>query len=569
MIARLRRHPAALLTRHFFHALFDFGVFSQEGADSFVRVVIGIIAALIALGMLLMRMYAVKYGALAAALSAEPYARAVLADTTLVIALPMWIVAFVTVLVSQSLFPDETDFRVLMPLPIDRAVVFGAKLLALGLFAGLFTLTVHVALSPIVLLMSMHRWAVDGIVQSLLAYWIVSGGASVFSLLAVAAANGLLIACTPRSRVHHAAAVMRSGMLGAMVLMLPLVLALPAQDLRLAEHSPLLYLAPPAWFLGVDRVLLGNRDPYFVQLSRVAGLAFLSTGLVTLGSYLHVYRRFDRVMLRSFGVSAGVRRLWPLAAIPARAAVRDFTAATLRRSALHQGILIGLSACGVAMAMNAFLRGGPLAWLLGLGGDARSVITVVGGMPFALVFILGIAARAALALPIEPKANWIFRTTEHDAIRADQLRAAEHVIVVLAVLIPVVLTLPIQWLAAGPRALVSSALTGVFGLLWAEALLHDWQRIPFTCSYMPGKHTVAQSAVVGIGLFLIVSTIGSGIEVASLRARTPAPGLMIVVVLSAVVAVLRRWRRKRWSQTPLMFDDELPTDVQVFKLSGG
>ena len=37
MIARLRDHPARLLTRHFFHALFDFGVFSQEGADSFVQ----------------------------------------------------------------------------------------------------------------------------------------------------------------------------------------------------------------------------------------------------------------------------------------------------------------------------------------------------------------------------------------------------------------------------------------------------------------------------------------------------------------------------------------------------
>ena len=163
MIARLRRHPAALLTRHFFHALFDFGVFSQEGADSFVRVVIGIIAALIALGMLLRRMYAMKYGELVAARSAEPYARALLADTTVVIALPMWIVAFVTVLVSQSLFPDETDFRVLMPLPIDRSVVFGAKLLALGLFAGLFTLITW--RSPIVLLMSMNRWAVDGVVQ--------------------------------------------------------------------------------------------------------------------------------------------------------------------------------------------------------------------------------------------------------------------------------------------------------------------------------------------------------------------------------------------------------------------
>jgi hypothetical protein len=44
---------------------------------------------------------------------------------------------------------------------------------------------------------------------------------------------------------------------------------------------------------------------------------------------------------------------------------------------------------------------------------------------------------------------------------------------------------------------------------------------------------------------------------------------VIVAVLSVFVFVLQRHRRRRWRQTPLMFDDELPTDVQVFRLSGG
>ena len=44
---------------------------------------------------------------------------------------------------------------------------------------------------------------------------------------------------------------------------------------------------------------------------------------------------------------------------------------------------------------------------------------------------------------------------------------------------------------------------------------------------------------------------------------------MIIGVLSAAVVVLRRRRRRLWLETPLMFDDELPSDVQVFKLSAG
>ncbi len=537
-----------LLTRHFFKALFDFGIFSQEGADSFVRVVIGLISLFIAVGFLLVRMYAKKYGALFVASTAEPYAQALLADTTLAIALPMWIVAFLTVLVSHSLFPDETDFRVLMPLPISRPVVFGAKLAALALFAGIFTVTSHLALTPLVALISSGRWRLNAPPISVLAFWVSGVGASTLALLTIAAINGLLIVCIPRRYVHNATAVTRSAMLAALVLALPLVMGLPAQGPRLAQQSPLLFLAPPVWFLGVDRVLLGHGDAFFRQLSQIAAIAFVC--------YVVLYRRFDRVMLRSFGVSRGRRWLrWPITFSPGREAVRDFTAATLRRSALHQGVIVGLSACGVALSMGAILRGG------------LTLFTVTGA-PFPLIFLLGIAARATLALPVEPRANWVFRMTERDAIRGDELRAAEGIVTMFAVLIPVAVTLPLQWMVAGPRALVASAMTAAFGLLWVELLLHDWRRIPFTCSYMPGKHTVAQAASAGLGVFFTFGIIMSAMEASSIRAASPRPGLIVVAVLSIAIALLRRRRRVLWTETPLMFTDELPVDVMRFDLRG-
>ena len=99
------------------------------------------------------------------------------------------------------------------------------------------------------------------------------------------------------------------------------------------------------------------------------------------------------------------------------------------------------------------------------------------------------------------------------------------------------LALPIQWMVAGPRAIVASAMTLVFGFLRVEALLRHWRRIPFTCSYMPGKHMVAQSFIAGLGMYLIVSTIGGAMETASLRGPSPVPGLVIVAVLSVLVLV--------------------------------
>jgi hypothetical protein len=351
------------------------------------------------------------------------------------------------------------------------------------------------------------------------------------------------------------------------MLALPLVMAAPTLGEPLARQSRLVLLAPPVWFMGLARVLLGHRDAFFVLLAQLAGIAFVAAAAIAGGSYAILYRRFDRVMLRSLSVSRrrGWRWRWPTT--PARAAVRDFTAATLRRSALHQGVVVGLSAAGLALAMNSLVRGGVLAWLRGFQVPMRYVVETIAWVPFPLIVILGLAARAALALPIEPKANWVFRMSECGAIRVDELHAAERVIRRFAALFPIVLTLPLQWLAAGPRAIAAAAITGVFGLAWAEVLLRDWRRIPFTCSYMPGKRTVAQSFVSALFLFLFAGTIGAVMEVTILRGRAMVAPLIAAGVFALFASAQRYVRRREWRELPLMFDDELPADVQVFRLT--
>src|SRR4051812_31447018 len=161
------------LTRHFFDALFDLGFLTREGADAFIRVILGIVAVIFSFGMLLTRMYMIKYGPLGGAPNPEPYLRALAADTTLAMALPMWIGAFVTVLISHSLVPDETDFRVLMPLPIRQSFVFAAKLLALTIFCGIFVFSSLIAVTPLVALISGSRHAPYVPAVSLVAFWIV------------------------------------------------------------------------------------------------------------------------------------------------------------------------------------------------------------------------------------------------------------------------------------------------------------------------------------------------------------------------------------------------------------
>ena len=71
----------------------------------------------------------------------------------------MLVVAFATLLVSHSLFPDETDFRVLLALPVSRRLVFLSKLAALALFSSIFIVASHVAMLPVAMIISASRHA--------------------------------------------------------------------------------------------------------------------------------------------------------------------------------------------------------------------------------------------------------------------------------------------------------------------------------------------------------------------------------------------------------------------------
>ena len=280
-MTRIRQRPWYHLTQHFFTGLFDLGFLSEAGADSFTRMIVGCCTVFLAFGLLLTRIFVAHRGALR---SPELFRLTILANQTFLIAVPMWIVAFVTVLVGHALFPDETDFRVLMALPVPRRLIFGAKLLALGMFTLLFVLAAHAALLPLSLLMSMGifvgvRWPLQ-----FAAYLAASLLASAFAVLAVTAVQGALILMAPRGRLLAASAAMRSVMLCALVIALPLVMRLPGQAWAFAAGGPGLYAAPPVWFMGVERWLLGDVSrAYFAPMARIAGVAVAAAGSALAG----------------------------------------------------------------------------------------------------------------------------------------------------------------------------------------------------------------------------------------------------------------------------------------------
>jgi hypothetical protein len=554
------------LVRHFFYRLFDFGVLSDAGADAFRRVLIGIVAAMLTFGLLLARMLMSASGHEAALLAPAQYRAAL---ETFAIGFPMLIVAFATLLVSQSLFPDETDFRVLLPLPISRRVVFLSKLVALALFAGIFIAAAHTAMLPLFAIISAGRRIQESIPARFAAHIVASLSGSMLIVVAVTATSGAVLVLLPRTHLRAASTAVRSTMLCAMVLCVPLAAKLPAIAPLLEAESRSLYLVPPVWFLGVEETLLGHGSPYFTRLATLATVASAVSLAVALSSYLFLYRRCDRIMIRPASASAG-SRWWnvPLCDRASRrhpnlAAIGAFIRLTLARSALHQGVFIAIAACGAGVVLNSLLGVKALPRLRRTYED--ELAAALTWAPFALMFAMTIAVRAALVLPIEPRANWVFRITEHDTARVDQVEAVVRSTIRLGVVLPLLILSPVQWMMFHGQAIASTAVTLAAGIALVEIGMSEWRRLPFTCSYMPAKRFVGLTALVGLTAFVAFATVGSGLAYAS-RGH-PIGAVLFLAILGAIVWERRQRRARLARHTPLLFEDALPTEIEPLRLS--
>jgi hypothetical protein len=572
----LDEQPWYQLTTHFFRGMFDFGILSDAGSDAFRRALIGIIGVTVSLGLLLTRVYLSKYRELAEwftirepiQLTREPYRLAVLGDGALVIAFPMLIVGFVVVLVSNSLFPDEIDCRVLLPLPVSRRVVFLSRVLAVMLFVSLFAIAAHAGMMPLVVLMSNNRWSDQGVLAHLVAYGVASVGASIVTALVIMAAAGALLICVPRSRLQAASIAFRGACLFGLVLSIPLAFRLPTTGALMASESPLLYAVPPVWFFGIEQLLLGHATPYFLRLAQIAAATGVASFAIAVGSYMFLYQRVERVIFRppSAPVSRPRQRTRLLGFLrrrrPRSAAIAPFIRATLTRSPLHQGVLVAIAACGAGLVLNSFVSN-PRATVL---SDAdESLMTTVIWAPFALVFAMNVALRAALVLPIELRANWIFRLTEDEATRAEELNTVVRTVILLGVVLPLAMLLPVEWPVLGPRAIHCTSIAFLCGLVLVELQMAEWRRIPFTCSYAPSRQSVWLMMLLGVTAFVLFTMIGSRLVWYSVG--HPVAWLAVMTILGAVLLYLRRQRLSLARRATLLFEDVLPNEVEPLQLS--
>jgi hypothetical protein len=561
----VRDTPQRLLTRHFFTSLFDFGFLSDAGAESFKKLLLGVSAVAMALGLLLVRILALKYIGLARSGTPVDYQREIAVDHAFLMAVPMWVVAVATVLVGHALFPDEIDYRILTAQPVSRATIFRAKLLALLKFAALFVAGTHAALLLMLLITTFHRLAATNGIVMILVFETVSFLGSAFAALAIVALHGVLVIAAPRARLIWFSTLVRSTLVCVLVLSLPLLLRLPGTGETVARGAWWLPWAPPMWFVGLERWAFGLPGPTTV-VAWYSIVATMIAAAIATASYGVLYRRFDRVILRLESPHAAPRQSWGWPTRrPVRRAILQFASITLRRSVLHQGIIVALAAVAAGFVVNAML-----------GTDApprRGRVAVARGAspwlvtwaPMVFMFIAAPAIRLALSIPIELRANWIFRMTEANRTRGDAIGAAVATTVWVGVIAPVLVLLPLQWTTLGPIAAPIAVVDALIGWLYVEVLTQDWRRIPFTCSYLPGKTFLPQLIIKSIFGFFFFT--GFGTLLAQIIIVVPAAALFAGSIIGAAAAALLVRRRRTARHAPLVFEDQLPTEVNVLRLS--
>lgn len=470
------------------------------------------------------------------------------------IATTMVAVGLFTVLCWDSTFPGRRDVLVLAPLPVRTRTIFLAKLGALLTALGLTVVCVNTftGLSYPLLLGNLHGGGM-GALRWLAAYWVTVLAAGGFILASVLAVQGVAAQVLPR-RVF----VRLSGFLqlASFVLLLGVYFLQP--PLGLAAHYERL---PSYWFLDLFLWLCGRPEA-------LAGHALVGLGISIAGALTALalsYRHTMRKMVEEPEIAPGsllTHLRLPRWVPTLTAAISLFSLRTLLRSRQHR--LIYALYCGIGLA---FALASARAVLYGQGKylvrDPRGPLLVASIL---LLCCAVVGIRVVMTIPIEMGANWLFRTVSGagDLRYGAAIRQAFLVLGVMPMLVVLLAVLVLFW------PLRPVLLHGVVLVLWGwmllEFCLKGFHKIPFTCSYLPGKANV--HVLAGAGALVLVCITDIFVDVEKRALEQPAAYVKLLVFLAGVV-FFARWRAARHNAVyggGLQFDELPPREVQPLEL---
>ncbi len=550
------------LCRHFFVRLFDSELISDASQAKVVAG--GAIGILLSLSLIFGQAYYHKYRMLLDLDSPEPFHQAVRGDALFLITLAMLASALFTALQWQALFPGLRDYLALAALPARMSEIFVAK------FAALFAMAIAViaaeAAPPSVIIPAMMAgrysyrcvWHVPGICAASML-----GGLFVFFTLV--AFQGALLNLLPVRQFPRVSLAFQGVSLAALAGALPFVFSIPDFYNRLPKTAAWPVYAPPFWFFGIDQFIFGARDAQTTLLARIALCAVPTSAASAILMYLWSYRRHRIRVLEAPSTEPAVRAFWPAAvsgrllARPRTIGVFAFIWTTVARSRQHRLILTAFTAISVALIADGFssvVLDGRIA-----PGPFREAVIAIP-LALSLFFLSGL--RYLFRLPVELRANWLFRVTEPG--HASELAAGIDGFLIYCGAIPIALvTFPIVAVLLGARtALLVSLTSFLISLVLVEFLLLAFSKIPFTSSYMPGQRPLIET-ILKFGSVALAYVSGLAIALNFIVKSIPAV-LAACAILAIAWQMLRRARIASHALLRFEFEDAMEPAVQRLEI---
>ena len=485
----------------------------------------------------------------------------------LLTATTMIVVGLFSVLNWDSIFPNKRDVLILAPLPVRTSTLFRAKLSSLITALGLSVLAVNIfsgLLWPF-LFSSTNGGGFAGVARSLAAYWITMLLAGLFMLCCVLGVHGVAALFLARQVFLRLSALLQTS---AFLLFFGAFVLEPSLETRAAladpENQRLLAALPSYWFLGLFQQLNGSMIPEFVPLARRAWEALAIAICIGVVSALIAYFRTMPKIVEQPDIVPHDRRSQHT--IPFGSSLQTcvtlFSIHTLLRSPQHRGLLSFYLGTGFAILL-AYIKT-PLEQgilLHGSRGDEVNVAFLTASIWMICLAILGV--QIVSSMPHTLRANWIFRITSTRRT-LEYLSAVRCSLLVIA-LAPAWLLLAALFLIRWPTLQVAGHLVvlGFVGMIVIELSLFGLHKLPFTCSFLPGRSKV--HVLFWSCLFVLLPPAAVRVEQRMLTSPSVYAGM---IVLLAVIAV---WARRRTSTSveeieEMIFEEEYPPDILSLRL---
>jgi hypothetical protein len=570
----------ALLTAHFLRQFLENDLVSPEGDRSQLLAVVG--ALIMSLTLFVSVLMSAKYifGPM------TPGQAAILAtdDRFFYLALAMIVAALVAASQWDALALDARDVAILEPLPISPATIRRAKLSAVAILGAVVSVAVNACASivfPALLVFNFRDLSVFTMLRLMATHAVVAVAAAAFGYLTVIALRETMVALLgPRwfSRVSPWAQGALIVMLGGSLLLLP-----PSAD-RIVQRGfdGWRAMSPPMWFLGAyeaaaggviadlprgwmrprqanaDRItssLYNERRVHFPAMARRAGLAVGLTLIVAASAYMWNARRVPSLAPAAPPV---FRRRWRLGGRLANALlVRDsaaragfyFALAAMWRSNTHRLTLACAAAAGLAMAIVA-LSGADVQ--PGAVASARLL-----SMQPLLYGALLVGFRHVIRVPVELRASWGFQLAWRGRERPF-ISGVKSAAIVGLVLPALGVLLPLFVFVLGPPVALMHAGLGLAGaIVLLEGLMVSYQKVPFTCTYLPSENMKALAPIYAIA-FMVGALIFARMQSAALHGQSAFSTLLTLVVFFTIFRVVSIKR----ARLPQVEFDEVPHTFQ-------